>query len=206
MNLHLTCVQRVCCHCVVQTLRRRCVMRRGRIQRIRDQEEALADGRINVDGGSHLCQALLEQWAWGLLSATSVQALAQGALLDGLSNASVQTLAGLGSSGAHPDHARRDLLSRCFRGGVLPFMTSIPAPMQDLSRNVVEGDVKVLLPSEVLSWMWANFRARFDNFLGTGLRDFWSQVKPNDPKLQGHPMCEREDWMEKASPLVFHGD
>ena len=32
------------------------------------------------------------------------------------------------------------------------------------------------------------------------------QVRPDDPKLENHPMLTKPNWMSRASPLVIHGD
>ena len=32
------------------------------------------------------------------------------------------------------------------------------------------------------------------------------QVRPDDPKLVGHPMLEKENWKSRAVPLMLHGD
>ena len=176
-------------------------MRRGHLQRLRAGDAHVGGEGV---GRSELCNVLLEQWAWGGLAAQNVQIIAQAAVVDGAQHPHVHLLALLGSNGVHPGHCRRDLLQRCFREGELPHITLVDAPMLDANWEVVQSPVGVLLPSEVLCWMWARKRERFMDMLGAGLREFWSQVRPDDPKLVGHPMCGREGWQDYAIPLVLH--
>ena len=39
------------------------------------------------------------------------------------------------------------------------------------------------------------------------LEEFWDTVEDRgDPRLEGHPMVERDDWKRRAIPIMVHGD
>ena len=53
----------------------------------------------------------------------------------------------------------------------------------------------------------------FQKYLGSEenheqrLHDFWSGVlRTGDPRIEGHPMRTRPDWMRRAIPVSVHGD
>eukprot|EP00971_Amphidinium_carterae_P236935 4702524-Amphidinium_carterae.1 len=58
---------------------------------------------------SRLAKLLLEQWAWGNMSAVTVQALAEAADDDGCPHTDVKRLAAIGSRGVQSGNCSRDL-------------------------------------------------------------------------------------------------
>ena len=117
-------------------------------------------------------------------------------------------LAGLGTSGAYPGNTRRDLLRRALAADNLLQPSCVDVPVYMIHADVVQNcEIPVLLPSTILSKIYHEYPDCWNDLLqGPGLREFWSQVDPNDPKLVGHPMLDREDWQSNAVPIVLHGD
>ena len=83
----------------------------------------------------HLAKHLLEEYAFGGLSANQVQHLTMMAKLDGLKHTSVHTLAGLGTTGKHTQHIHMDLLI---------YMKSYLHPIVQLEPACVHIPLKVL--------------------------------------------------------------
>ena len=155
---------------------------------------------------SHLGDRLLQLWAWCVLSATNVQWLAEGSILDGGDHEQLKQLAKIGSHGSYPGNCRRDLLVMVHRthAGVQPLPLELP---------VIEGDRLVLRryammsPVRLCDYIVKRVPAVFRQLFGVDdLDTFWMQVRPDDPKLQGHPMLLRRGWQRRAIPIVVHGD
>ena len=154
---------------------------------------------------SFLAELLLEQWSWGLLSAVQVQAFAKAATLDGAEHEDLKTLSQLGTRGQWAGHTRRDLLRRVMPTVNLTIPTSFEIPIQDKYGELDYAETSVLLPSDVCRDLFHKHRVHFD-ILTSGLAHFWKQIRPDDPKLIGHPMLQKPQWQERAIPLAFHGD
>ena len=73
--------------------------------------QAMADSEPEApEGRSFLAKALLEKWAWGVLSPPQVQEIAHGAFNDGLTQSQVKQLASIGSWGQFPGNMQRDMM------------------------------------------------------------------------------------------------
>ena len=114
---------------------------------------------------SHLGDRLLQLWAWGVLSATNVQWLAEGSILDGADHEQLKQLANIGSHGSYPGNCRRDLLVmvHCTHAGVQPLPLDLP---------VIEGDRLVLRkyamisPVRLCDYIFKRFPAVFRQLFG----------------------------------------
>ena len=157
---------------------------------------------------SELTDRLLELWGWGLLSTPQLQLLAEGAQLDGLSSEQINSLASVGSRGAHPGNMRRDLM-RSVLGDLpavfKPAMVAVPY-VKKKSGTVDFMQLPVMLPSDVLRALYTDYRTVFMEMLGQGPKWFWDHVNNEDPRLLGHPMCTELGWENTCLPIVLHID
>ena len=72
----------------------------------------------------------------------------------------------------------------------------------------------VLLPSDLLSWLYHNHRYQFNRRIvgsadGKSLQDFWSSCKADDGLVWNHPSLqglERSSQLRSLVPLANHGD
>ncbi len=61
------------------------------------------------------------------------------------------------------------------------------------------------MPNELVEYVYKK-HPYFQTLLGNGLRAFWDQVNPADPRLFGNPMTREHGWKDKFIPLAMHGD
>lgn len=183
---------------------------------------------------SHLGEHLLKQWAWGELSANAVQQLASAAYEDqksllrsigaseDMAHPTLRHLARLGNSGKTPGNVLQQLLTFLGEPSAPPFLVhSIPVHVskprgvgaEDRNAASVPCNTPFLLPHEAFAWYYNNDPERFRRlFLGVccsgeDRRRFWrTLVERGDPRLHGHPMRRRREWMSNAVPLALHGD
>ena len=164
---------------------------------------------------SHLARYLLEEYAFGGLSANAVQKLAEMASLDGLKHPDVERLAGFGTRGKHTGNIDRDLrryVKDDYLGHIqLPDASAYPLPLKILKGP--EAGVHLMphyymAPHVLMSFLHRNFPKDFEaKILGTesALGDFWAGVKSDDPRVvqlrKDHP-----DYKKWCVPLVIHGD
>ena len=140
------------------------------------------------------------------MSATAVQEVALAAVLDGLSHPEVSQLASLGAMGLHPGNASRDLMHKVSQGNTLPepFVIKVPS-IDPLTKEYALEDCAIFLPHQVAAALqdYAEFEAIFETAKAPS---FWAFVKPGDPKLHKHPMCDIEGWQDMFIPCFIHGD
>jgi len=213
---------------------RRCLksdkLKGGRKQRAAAREILLAHSASQLKFQSRLAKHLIEQWAWGQYSATEVQTLAKAAYDDQVAfaasnNIGKQTipedlfkLASLGCSGRYPGNMHRDLLTWLGDLNVVkPFQCNIQVKVQKPRKTTLAIStvpMHFLLPHEVFHHIYDQHRALFNTlFLGDSegsnstVSSFWRElVARRDPRLQHHPMVNREQWDTKAIPISIHGD
>ena len=125
-------------------------------------------GGVPAGGGgaphSHLVEAILQMWAWGYVSAPSVQTIMAAAVKDGLEHPSVIGLAKIGASGRHPQNCHRDLQRNFLQESKIPRAVSTEVPALD-TRAPVEGEVPatcpVLMPHDLFSTLAKDYPAVF---------------------------------------------
>ena len=172
---------------------------------------------------------LLEEWAWGHLSAPQLQRHAAVSHRDqcmllreiGVSEEracpEMKKLAKLGSWGRHQRNIHQNLLA-------LIGKPSMPAPVivktilmrlkphGESTGSKVQGSIPIFLPHELFAWSYQNDKRLFQRlFLGnvdTATRaETWNTLlERGDPRLQTHPMRGEENWQQRALPLGLHGD
>jgi len=70
-------------------------------------------------------------------------------------------------------------------------------------------NVALFLPHEMLSFLHTAEPAAFTSKLigDESPKDFWKELEARkDPRLDGHPMKDRERWREFSIPIAWHGD
>ena len=172
-------------------------------------------GKLAQAEYSHLARYLLEEYAFGGISAHQVQQLAHMAHLDGLHHPDVDKLASFGTWGKHTGNIDRDL--RHYVRNV--YLSDVHMPCADtyqLPLKILKGPDKgvhmmphhYMAPHVLISFIWNSFREDVKHkLLGTtgAMAEFWAGVPPTDPRLvqlrQDHP--EYSKW---CVPIVIHGD
>ena len=153
---------------------------------------------------SVLAHRLLQLWAWGLISAPTLQWLAEGCVLDGHAPREVVQLAKIGANGQYKGNCRRDLLRLVKPSLGKPLSLVVPLLEKD-KLNLTKQSV--ISPIQIFETFFFGHEELMHRLFGTNrLRTFWNSVRPNDPKLHRHPMLELEGWRDKAIPIVIHGD
>ena len=166
----------------------------------------LPDLRPIDQNKSVFADRLLSLWAWGLVSATNVQWLAEGVVMDKGVSQQCMDLANIGSRGAQPGNCRRDLLRKLPEKGKCEPMIVHAVPLQ-INTKIVFCDQCIVSPVRVVDMFFRDFPSRFRETFGIAkLPEFWSSLDPNDPKLRSHPMLDKPDWQRRAIPIVIHGD
>ena len=154
----------------------------GGSRQLADAIHLQGDG--SIEPSSFLADRLLHLFGWGLLSATTVQWLADGAKLDGLSNAKVDRIAGIGTNGRHGGNCRRDLLRSCCADSKIAKPLTVHVPMYSKLRTIEMGQIDMLPPTMLIESIYRHYNAAFQSiFVGMGPRNFWDSVDPEDPKL-----------------------
>ena len=161
---------------------------------------------------SQLAYLLQQQFAWGTMSATSLQAIALAAVEDGLDHPDVVELSRIGSSGMHKGNCRRDLLRSISSAGTVkvpePTFFDIPVqPFKDRSGRV-QSSIKhpILLPHELLHAMATTYPDHLASLEGVSTKEFWSKLDRSDPKYLNHPIRTEPHKELGGVPIVIHGD
>ena len=110
---------------------------------------------------SKLSSLLIEQWAWGALSAPKVQAIAEAACADGLSHPDVEKLSKMGSAGKHAGNCHRDLLLIAGNHSLTNAVSSVPIRLK--VKKVLSEPVTLdfLLPHKLFSLMFHSLPEAF---------------------------------------------
>ena len=157
---------------------------------------------------SKLAERLLFLGGWGVVSWTTVQWIAEAAVMDGLQMAEVNALSSVGNNGLYPANCRRDIISRFCKNMTLPKPQRIRAPMQARDGTIHWSEHSILDPTAVLESMYAKHRSHFASFIGKDLEGFWNSVRADDPKLitMSSSILSDPNWKSKAIPYTLHGD
>eukprot|EP00974_Lingulodinium_polyedra_P038396 3679008-Lingulodinium_polyedra.AAC.1 len=157
---------------------------------------------------SVLANRLLNLFGWGLISAHTVQWLAEGAVEDGLHVEEVENLASLGAKGRYAGNCRRDLFRRFGSNMLLPKPLEVDCHIYTKGQEIEDSKLSLVVPSEFVDCMYNMFPDRFGSLFGTNPREFWDQVNPADPKLVllEQSLGALENWKDVAIPYILHGD
>ena len=149
---------------------------------------------------------LLELWSLGLLTATMLVAIAEGAMKVA-PREQMRILADLGFDNSH-----RNLVNKLnMESNPIP-RTLVSLPLKDsrprgLPRSSFK-DYPFQLPHAFIAGMYEHFPAVFNHFI-KGLRplsEFWDSVRSTDPRLLCHPMQSTPQYKNKAVPMRIHVD
>ena len=104
-----------------------------------------------AENKSRLAEALLLLFAWGLVSASSAQWLAQCALDDGLRHPEIAKLASIGKHGEFSGNCRRDLIRRCLSRCRVACVTRVWMPVKTAAEEMIERAISVISQTVSLS-------------------------------------------------------
>ena len=158
---------------------------------------------------SPLADLLEELFAWGDIKATVVSRIARAGVAEVQLRGSQASARLLKLATGSKGHERKWLLRALAPSPEVPKPARIRVPCVPLRTNnaaVSFVSTKMFLINEVMEALFQGFPNRFADFLGGGLRNFWERVDDIDPRLVGHPMLGRASWMDRAIPMVIHGD
>ena len=162
---------------------------------------------------SKLAALLVEQWAWGEMSAPMVQTLAEAAETDGLAHPDVAKLARIGSQGKHPGNTHRDLLllsgSHSVATSALTPKIPIRLKFKTLTRTLSrEMPLDFLLPHKLFSCLYHSLPSAFQSSVLGGdsgnISTFWKAMKDH-PVVLARPELQAGG-LEKVVPISLHGD
>ena len=77
-----------------------------------------------------LAERVLRDWAKGLLTSAQVQDYCRGGVVSGCTDASTQTLSGLGTQGAHKQNIQRDLMKVLGKPKGMPEFVLVKVPVK----------------------------------------------------------------------------
>ena len=152
---------------------------------------------------SVMMERLLEIGALGLpLSAVMIQWVADGAVIDGLQHPEVVEVSKFGASGKHPGNIRRELYNKYGKDNDFPppvRVKDLPYIEQDSAgKDVVKHiNYPMFNPCAMFDTLANKYPRQFAELLAMGPETFWQSVRPDDPKLFQHPMCEENGWKKR---------
>ena len=185
-----------------------CLSRGGTQQRLAAAASSSRDPGAKPSTQSVLADRLLNLFGWGLISASTVQWLAAGAVDDGLHVGEVEKLASLGTNGQYAGNCRRDLFRRFGSGMLLPKPLEVDCHTYSKGLEIEQSKLNLIVPSELVDCLYNNYPAAFGSLFGTAPRGFWDQINPADPKLVllEQSLGMLENWKDVAIPYILHGD
>jgi hypothetical protein len=183
------------------------------------QRRAAAEADAREVIASSLVNYLLTQWAWGLISAVTVQAVAMHAMTD-MSAVTVgltcnkqlrmlETLAGLGCKGKHPNNCAQNLRNAITTLDYQRVPMQVMVPLADSSgANPTMMAQEMLLPHVWFSIMFNSYYSSFCEKICANreqISEFWRSQR-GSPRMQGHPVTSRTGYMRRCIPIRLHGD
>lgn len=186
-------------------------MSRKRIKKAPDDapEEEQDEAPVQVLGGmSPAGFALLQQWAWGEISASTLQTLANSMVATyGKKASDVARFAALGASGHSSSHCQRDLLAG-LKNLKAPSPSKVEAYVIHMKGSVAELKkewIYYFKPSDWFTCLEEHGLAH--RLLGVNdTESFWARVSPNDPKMQCNKIKAKKGYAKSVVPLLLHGD
>ena len=161
---------------------------------------------------SHLGEKLLALWAWGQMSAPTVQQLASAAYKDGLRHPQIEKMALVGGEGKFPGNMQRDLMVIVGESAALQQAeTSIPIRVQRPEGGGLSEETKLsfLLPHKVFAFLFHTVHAAFvASILGgaaSNIVSFWRAMRSH-PFTTARPELQARADLAHVIPLALHGD
>ena len=162
-----------------------------------------------VRGSSKLASLLMEQWAWGEMSAPKVQAVAHAAFQDGLDHPQIEKLAMMGTSGAHPGNCHRDLTLIAGQHCLTSAISRINVRLKVKEKFSELVGLDFLLPHKLFARIYNELPNAFKSCVLGGavanIGKFWQSQK-NNPKSLARPDLNTRPDLHKVVPLSIHGD
>jgi hypothetical protein len=159
-----------------------------------------------------LAKLLLERWSWGDLSAPSIQSIAAAAIDDGAKGKELDILSRLGSKGAYPNNAHRDLERHLAPTPISEAISTIGVFMRKGQGHITKVEHPILLPHELFAKLYEHRPDEFFQRLCNGSTDnigkFWDAMlrPPAHPACDGHTLHTIPNFKQVLIPLAFHGD
>ena len=177
--------------------------------------DAVADAAANYRkrrtrdlSSSSLARILRQQFAWGTMPASTVQAIAQAARDDGLEHPEINDLSDIGTAGIWANNCRRDLLRLLQRDKQIqvPKPKYFNVPFKDRKGTIKTMQHPILLPHELLHAIATKYPEHFASLQRVSCRDFWRKLDRTDPKFLNHPIRDEPQKEKRGLPLIIHGD
>ena len=141
------------------------------------------------------------------MPASTVQAICQAAVEDGLEHSEVVGLSKIGAGGMQPSHCRRDLMTRVVDGSVgVPDPHWFDIPFKDRAGRVDTLKHPILLPHELLHAIATRYPDHWSSLQCVSTSEFWRKLDRTDPKYICHPIRQEPHKEQNGVPLVIHGD
>lgn len=159
----------------------------------------------------NLASSLLELWAWGSLTAVSMQKLALASTADGSPSAAAAALARIGGGGKQPSHCQRDML-RLLRKHLPPQPQTVAVKVPVTGGKDDEAARLVTQPYLPLHRAFAHsflhYPAQFAKTWGTraGAAAFWGGLLDDDPNAAEWRSALASKDLTAAFPYAVHGD
>ena len=163
---------------------------------------------------SYLARYLLEEFAFGGLSAAQVQTLAMIAKQDCIKHSTIYKLSSLCTNGKHHSNIHRDLM--VYMPKYLKPYSKPEADCVKIPLKILKGEQTgthliphyYLAPHKLMSYMYHSFHTTFqDTILGkeNAMDEFWKTIADDDPRLiqlaKDHP-----EYSKTCVPIIIHGD
>ena len=161
---------------------------------------------------SKLLTTVLEEWSLGRMSPQKVQKFMFAAKLDiegcgGQVPLDIELVAGIGSSGVHPEHCDRDLLNLVGNKLAEPYCVEIPMKCNSIRGwHMVEQEL--WLPHQVFASIFEQYPTAFEAKIqgqAGEVEKFWEAMQGN-PQLVDHPVLDIPGYQSCVIPLSLHGD
>ena len=164
--------------------------------------------------GDEEVELLIEYFALGILSAAAVRDIC--AASNRVSpRPQAEALASLGGSGSVRSNVHRDLVRKLKLGTINiaePILVDLPMWSMNATSRHRPGRVPqkypVMLPHELLASIYTAYPNKFQTYIvgPRPLRDFWTRIDADDPRIRAHPVLRVERYADRAIPLRLHGD
>lgn len=157
---------------------------------------------------SALASFLLEQWAWGHMSAPQIQKIAACAEADGLAQEEIKVLAGLGGHGRYARNCHPELLRRLQPHALASAIGKVEIPIKAPQAGFARVQQEFVLPHQLFAALYERHPEKFrERFLGAEgkMTEFWAAASRH-PMLTNHAVLSRRDYRTKGIPISLHGD
>ena len=155
-----------------------------------------------AEAPSHLAQWLLEQIAWGHLSASQGQKIAYMVTKDVPdAHPAIQKFARIGTSGSNPANTWRDL-QRWVGEPQFP-LRQVELPLQFGVKKVKQSDVSILWPHEMFAALYTRYRDAWASYINPdAAAAFWNTMGSTE-LFRAHPLSTDPRDRSKCGSLAY---